>query len=152
VSQERQHRRMLHPLRPELWNIGDSENSRQIRIRLRVTVSLSEWTSKTSLGLLDLPVSIAWVSNEVKNKNRTFAADQGVPRVEALASLGPAAGIGRWQSVAAAFWACRLMAWLTPHTLLATLRSHAFDGQKARLLHPSGELSFAELASSWMSR
>src|SRR5947207_13272363 len=34
---------------------------------------------------------------------------------------------------------------LTPHTHLATSRSHSFAGQKARLLHPSGELRFVEL-------
>src|SRR5205823_9713495 len=39
------------------------------------------------------------------------------------------------------------MAWrpLTPPTHLATSRSHSFAGQKARLLHPIGELSFVEL-------
>src|SRR2546430_13141971 len=39
------------------------------------------------------------------------------------------------------------MTWrpLTPRTHLALGRSHSFAGQKARLLHPSGELSFVEL-------
>src|SRR5882724_4449435 len=33
----------------------------------------------------------------------------------------------------------------TPRTHLALGRSHSFAGQKARLLHPGGELSFVEL-------
>src|SRR6185295_5157509 len=34
---------------------------------------------------------------------------------------------------------------LSPRTHLATIRSHAFAGQSARLLHPGGELRFVEL-------